>query len=159
MVKEVVGSCANEFFHWGSPIIFSNRFTVLEKVVIYEERKFASELGVPWDWVIVPDPDRNQKICHTIEELEFALEQVLYSPGKNKSLLIVAEALHMRRVRLTVRKLLRKRQFREIRIYYKSVRAYHCYGTDTVQRRFLHPAVFFPYELAALVYSKKVGWI
>lgn len=154
LVEAIVRSCAVDYcvYHRAS-IIFSNGSTIQGKVVAYEERDFVMQLGVPISTheIIVPTPDRNKNITNTEGELYFALETVRSLPGENKSLLVVAEVIHMRRVVLTLRKL--QREFPEIKIYWESVRAYNCYGTDTVQKRFLLPVLFLSYETLAILRS------
>jgi hypothetical protein len=155
LLEAVIRACA-EFFHTGiaPKLIFSNRFVQNDRVVAVVECQLATAYGVPSDKIVIPNNPGNPRIRNTWEEAKFALRLLKYSTQKeSKSILIVANHIHMRRALAAFRKL----QPRNIELYWKSVRD-DAYDKDTVQRRFWHPLFFLIYEFMALTYSKMRGW-
>jgi uncharacterized SAM-binding protein YcdF (DUF218 family) len=140
----------------GAPIIFSNRFPVGELSIAEAERNVAKALyGVEGSRIIIPENPHDPKIRNTFEEAIFAVSTLSQLDEDEKSLLIVANHIHMRRVLMTFRKVAPP----EIKLYWHSVGERTDYGQDPVQKRFIHPLFFLGYEVLGIVYSKLKGWI
>ena len=145
-------------------LILSNSFTVKTRwgknISLAEfQNSIAVERGVDAGQIINPSESESTFIRNTYTEARFAVDVVrkLNSYGREKSLLIVANHLHMRRVLLTVLKLVEEED--DIIIYYHSAGDESDYGWGYMQRRFLHPILYLGYEIGAMVYSLWRGWI
>lgn len=141
----------------GAILIFSNRFPVGQESLAEEARRYALFLRVPSGDILIPHPPQ-KGTKNTWGEVEFAakLLTTLFWGGEPRSLLVVADSIHMRRVVATSKKLAAKH---DVTLYWESVRAYDSYGRGYVQKRFLHPLFFLGYEMLAYLYSKTKGWV
>jgi hypothetical protein len=158
--KVVVTAADLATFRNEARCIFSNGFFQNGFILSDMMKQLALDTHCVQGQIISPSKERNKQIRCTYDELVFAFEAVHNLPdiaGEEKSLLVVAEAVHMRRTLMTARKI--GKSFPDIKIYWSRVWAYDFYDTDTVQVRFRHPLLFLAYEMSAICYSKIVGWV
>lgn len=134
-------------------ILVSNRWPIRDEVTLADKMKeYAVRCGAPYHLVIVPNNFRNNWVRNTQKEAEFVILHVDGLDSVNrKSILVIANNIHMRRVIATFKKAL---VGSNIDLYWQSVRCDEGFGLGFVQKRFTHPLLFLCYEILALSYSK-----
>src|SRR3989344_3805776 len=142
---------------WSSRMLLSNRFMVkkLNLSLAEAERDYVRGLGVPFKKVIIPRSPRNPWIRNTKRESEFAVQFVenMDVTGR-KSILVIANFIHMKRVVATFRNTL---VGSDVELYWISTGSDKDFGPGFVQKRFRHPLFFLCYEMVALTYSRLRG--
>ena len=138
-------------------MIFSNRFIAGGKSIAELERDKALECGLYENQIVIPDNPRDPKIRNTFEEARFAIESVeKMQTQERKSILVVANHLHTRRVLGAFRRHLLGTN---ITLYWQNVCIFEDYGPEYAQKRFRHPLFFLAYEILAVIYSRYKGWM
>ena len=138
-------------------LIFSNRFMRNNiNLALLMKSRAITKYGVSEERVIIPDNPYSPEIRNAFKEAEFALK-VCRERGF-KSLLVVANHLHMRRVLAAFRKL-KKRNSMDIELYWLST-GRKGYGINaSSQIRFDSPYFFLAYEIfIAMPASIVLGW-
>jgi len=169
------------YLNWGKKISFSNRFMANGKNLAQTAQASAIVMRAKPESVVVPakDPEGAVWIRDTFHELlsnimylfgypvgvespsMAAIDEFLSQSTEKRSMLIVANNIHMPRVRRAYLALTQehlKNLASRLDIYRISVKNYGAYGGDVVQKRFKHPLYFLIYEILALYYSKRKGW-
>lgn len=139
-------------------LLLSNRFPIERNgpTLAHAMRLFAvTECDVPYEKITVPRHFINTWIRNTQREAEFAIMHVdgLDAVGR-KSIFVVANSIHLRRVVATYQKSL---EGGNIELFWFGVECDNCFGRGFVQKRFAHPLFFLCYEILALTYSKLKG--
>lgn len=140
-------------------LLLSNRFPVEGNngpTLADAMRQFAvMECGVAYEKITVPRSFLNTWVRNTQREAEFVIMYVdgLDAVGR-KSIFVVANSIHMRRVVATYRKSL---EGSNIELFWTGVECDNCFGRGFVQKRFTHPLLFLCYEILALSYSRLKG--
>ncbi len=136
--------------------IFSGHF-VQNKIALSElmKNELYRRVGTSAS-IIVPSVERNIRVHNTYTEAEFTIQTC----KKNgwKSLLVIANHLHMRRCLAALRVVMEKENYQVV-LYNKSV-GQDSYGSNaSVQNRFRYRSLFFCYEIfVALPVSIILGW-
>ena len=156
-VRAIVTECAQAVLGGGAThAIFSNRWMAGGTNLARTMRDGTIALGVSPDRVIIPDNPEDPKVRSTFREAEFALG-VCRANGW-KSVIVVANHIHMRRVLAAWRVVLARSDY-QVTLYWKSV-GWNSYGKGiSSQSRLNHPLIFLAYELfVACPASIIFGW-
>lgn len=144
------------FEHWSDYIVLNNCFVINGKNETLVARERLMVYGVPASSIIVRKKPYDRRIRNTFEEARFAVRLLRFSRVEGKrSLLVVANHIHMRRVLGAFCKMVSD----NIDLYWVSVKDLRAYGSDSAQDRYRYPALFLVYEWAAYVYSMIRGWV
>jgi len=119
MIERVVGGVVKHVSHQTNTFaIFSNRWPVNTqgRSLAELEREVAVTMGLPSYKIEIPIKPRDPRIRNTYEEARFAIKLTNFvrSDTRPKTLLVVANHLHMRRARATFQKLLSQREDRRL---------------------------------------------
>ncbi|MBP9821938.1 MAG: YdcF family protein [Candidatus Pacebacteria bacterium] len=138
-----------------SRVVFTNRFVVKGKNLAEVAKSQLVYHGVPSDAITISKNPWNPRIRNTFEEVHFAIRLLRFSGAEGeKSVLIVANHIHMRRALAAYRRLAPP----ETKLYWVSVNDPGAYGFDAAQHRYILPIFFLVYEWAAYTYSKIRGF-
>jgi uncharacterized SAM-binding protein YcdF (DUF218 family) len=153
----VIDACSQVFKSaLASNVIVSNRFERNGVVLSELMRSELEKHGIAGWKIVTPNAERNRSVHNTYTEAEYALEQC--KKLGYKSLFVIANHIHMRRV-LGAYRLVMRRQGYKVTLYHMNV-GFRSYGSKaSCQPSFLHSCLFLAHEIfLGLPISIIRGW-